>query len=202
MSIVTAAEAPPGMWPDVWPHEDRPMTVKDMANMPDDGNRYELDEGMLIVSPAPYNNHQIVTDNLYFILRVARSAEFIVVTGPGINLSELQHRIPDVAVIRKEGFEVGRVFESRPPVLAIEVASERTKLYDRTRKKTVYEQYGVEFYWIVNPDLARPDITAFSLVDGKYQQNGYAVGGQKFVTEVPFPVSFAPAQLLEADPLD
>jgi hypothetical protein len=38
-------------------------------------------------------------------------------------------------------------------------------------------------------------------VDGKYQQSGYAVGEQKFVTEVPFPVSFAPAQLLEAGPL-
>jgi hypothetical protein len=51
MSVMTAAKAPPDMRPDVWPHEDRPLTVKDMENMPDDGNRYELDEGMLIVSP-------------------------------------------------------------------------------------------------------------------------------------------------------
>lgn len=202
MCVVTAAEAPPDMWPDVWPHEDRPMTVKDMENMPDDGNRYELDEGMLIVSPAPYNNHQIVTDNLHFILRRARTPGFIVVSGPGINLSKYQHRIPDIAVARAEGFRVAEVFEERPPVLAVEVASRRTRLYDRTRKKAVYEQYGIESYWIVNPDLDQPDITAFSLGNGKYQQSGYAVGEQKFVTEVPFPVSFAPAQLLEADPLD
>ena len=30
------AKPQPDAWPDVWPHEDRPMTVKDMANMPDD----------------------------------------------------------------------------------------------------------------------------------------------------------------------
>ena len=186
MTVMTVAKAPPDMWPDVWPHEDRPMTVKDMENMPDDGNRYELDEGMLIVSPAPFNNHQIVTDNIRDILRAARTPEFIVVSGPGINLSELQHRIPDVAVIRREGFKVGRVFENRPPLLAVEVASERTRLYDRTRKKEVYEQYGVKSYWIVNPDPERPDITAFSLTDGKYRQTGYAVGEERFSTEAPF----------------
>jgi Uma2 family endonuclease len=201
MTVMTTG-APPGMWPDVWPHEDRPMTVKDMENMPDDGNRYELDEGMLIVSPAPYHNHQWVVQELWLVLRLARTPEFVVISGPGINLSEYQHRIADIAVVRSEGFQLAEVFEERPPVLAVEVASRRTRLYDRTRKKAVYEQYGVEFYWIVNPDLERPDITAFSLVDGKYQQSGYAVGEQKFVTEVPFPVSFAPAQLLEADPLD
>jgi Uma2 family endonuclease len=198
---MTVAKAPPEMWPDVWPHEDRPMTVKDMENMPDDGNRYELDEGMLIVSPAPYNNHQIVTDNLHFLLRLARTPEFVVISGPGINFSEFQHRIPDIAVVRAEGLRVAEIFEQRPPVLAVEVASRRTRLYDRTRKKAVYEQYGVESYWIVNPGPERPDITAYSLTDGKYQQAGYAVDQERFSTEVPFPVSFSPAQLPSVDPL-
>jgi Uma2 family endonuclease len=201
MSVVTAAEAPPDMWPDVWPHEDRPMTVKDMANMPDDGNRYELDEGILVVSPAPYHNHQWVVQELWFILRMACMPQFVTIMGPGVNLSEYQHRIPDIAVVRAEGFRVAEVFEERPPVLAIEVASRGTRRYDRTRKKAVYEQYGVESYWIVSPDLQQPDITAFSLTNGKYRQTGYAAGNEKFVTEVPFPVSFTPAQLLSTEPL-
>jgi hypothetical protein len=58
MAVMTVAKATPQMWPDVWPHEDRPLTVSDMETMPDDGNRYELDEGMLVVSPAPFHNHQ------------------------------------------------------------------------------------------------------------------------------------------------
>lgn len=199
MGIVTVAKPPPDMWPDVWPHEDRPMTVKDMENMPDDGNRYELDEGMLIVSPASFNNHQIVTDNLHFILRLARTPGLIVLSGPGINFSQFQHRIPDIAVVRAEGFQLAEVFEERPPLLVVEVASRRTRLYDSTRKKEVYEQYKVQSYWIVNPDLKRPDVTAFSLTDGKYQQTGYAIGEERFSAETPFPVSFIPAQLLSPD---
>jgi Uma2 family endonuclease len=202
MAAMSVAKTPPEMWPDVWPHEDRPLTVKDMENMPDHGNRYELDEGMLIVSPAPFNNHQIVTDNLYFLLRLARTPGFIVISGPGINFSEFQHRIPDIAVIRAEGFRVAEVFNERPPLLAVEVASRRTRLYDRTRKKEVYEQYGVQSYWIVNPDPERPDVTAFSLIDGKYRESGYAAAEERFSTEVPFPVSFTPAELLLPDPID
>ena len=36
----------------------RPFTVADLEAMPDDGNRYELIDGMLIVSPAPSWGHQ------------------------------------------------------------------------------------------------------------------------------------------------
>jgi hypothetical protein len=38
--------------PEAWYVQDRTLTVEDMANMPDDEFRYELDDGVLIVSPA------------------------------------------------------------------------------------------------------------------------------------------------------
>jgi hypothetical protein len=31
----------------------RPFTVDDLEAMPDDGNRYEVIDGMLVVTPAP-----------------------------------------------------------------------------------------------------------------------------------------------------
>jgi hypothetical protein len=52
MNVMTA--------PDVWSGQDRALTVADMENMPDDEFRYELDDGVLIVSPAPSNLHQRV----------------------------------------------------------------------------------------------------------------------------------------------
>jgi Uma2 family endonuclease len=197
MSVMTAVEA----WPDVWPHEDRPLTVADLERMPDDGNRYELDEGMLIVSPAPFNDHQVVAGRVYFVLEAARTPEFLVLPGPGINLSEFVHRVPDVAVVRAEGFRMAREFETRPPLLAVEVASESTKRYDRTRKKAVYAEFGIPSYWIITPDPERPDITAFELADGQYKQVHYAVGDEEFTTEIPFPVSFTPALLTGTQPL-
>ena len=45
--------------PDVWSGQDRALTVADMENMPDDEFSYELDDGVLIVSPAPSNLHQL-----------------------------------------------------------------------------------------------------------------------------------------------
>lgn len=201
MAVMTVAKAPPEMWPDVWPHEDRPLTVKDMENMPDDGNRYELDEGMLIVSPAPFHNHQWVVHRLSHLLELARPPQFIVLPGPGVNLSQHQHRIPDIAVVRAEHFQIAEVFEEGPPLLAVEVASRGTRRYDRTRKKAVYAQYGVQAYWIVSPDLDRPDITEFSLSGGRYEQTGYAAGDTELSTKFPFPVSFSLAQLLSTEPL-
>jgi len=51
MNVMTA--------PDVWSGQDRALTVADMENMPDDEFSYELDDGVLIVSPAPSNLHQL-----------------------------------------------------------------------------------------------------------------------------------------------
>jgi hypothetical protein len=45
MSVVTIAEA--------WPAAGRPFTVAELDRMPDDGRRYELLDGVLIVSPRP-----------------------------------------------------------------------------------------------------------------------------------------------------
>jgi hypothetical protein len=42
---------------------DRPLTVEDLDLLRDDGNKYELDDGVLIVSPSPAVNHQIVRGN-------------------------------------------------------------------------------------------------------------------------------------------
>ncbi len=44
---------------------DREWTVADLAHTPDDGLRYELVDGVLLVSPAPSNNHEIAVGELY-----------------------------------------------------------------------------------------------------------------------------------------
>jgi Uma2 family endonuclease len=54
--------------PDVWSGQDRALTVEDMENMPDDEFRYELDDGVLIVSPAPSTLHQLAVTRLAVIL--------------------------------------------------------------------------------------------------------------------------------------
>jgi len=53
MSVMRAPEIP-----EIWADPDRMLTVEDMEDMPDDEFRYELDDGMLIVSPAPSLPHR------------------------------------------------------------------------------------------------------------------------------------------------
>jgi Uma2 family endonuclease len=127
--------------PDVWSGQDQVITVEDMENMPDDEFRYELDDGMLIVSPAPSMLHQLAVTRLTVILSAACPAGFVVLPGVGVNISKFQHRVPDVAVVRAPSLET--FFQETPPELVVEVASPRTRLYDRNRKKDVYEGFGI-----------------------------------------------------------
>jgi Uma2 family endonuclease len=184
--------------PEVWADPNRMLTVEDLEDMPDDEYRYELDDGVLIVSPAPSNRHQLVVSRLQMILGAACPPEFLVLTGPGVNVNRFQHRVPDVAVIRTESFE--EMYQVQPPVLAIEVASPRTRLYDLGRKKEVYERFGVRSYWIIDPDEERPSLTVFELRRNRYTQLAQAEAKEPFDAVRPFPVTIVPTDLVEVTP--
>jgi len=104
--------------------------------------------------------------------------------------------VPDVAVVLAESTET--LFQERPPALAVEVASPRTRLYDRNRKKDVYEQFGVISYWIIDPDPSEPELTVFELRDGKYEQIAHVAGDQSFEAALPFAVTITPSALVRA----
>src|SRR5712691_40385 len=59
--------------PDFWSGQDRVLTVEDMENMPDDEFRYELDDGVLIVSPVPSTLHQLAVTRLASVQRSVRA---------------------------------------------------------------------------------------------------------------------------------
>jgi Uma2 family endonuclease len=177
---------------------DRPLTVADLDLTPDDGCRYELDDGVLVVSPAPVTIHQRVLHRLEFLLETACPPEFELLPGPGVVMSEIQYRIPDLVVVRADtvGFTEKNV--TRPPELVVEIASPSTASYDRGRKKTVYAEFGIPAYWIVVPDPDQPSLTAYALTRDIYTEVGRATGKQPFTTTTPFPVEIVPAVLVAA----
>jgi Uma2 family endonuclease len=180
--------------PDLWSGQERALTVEDMENMPDDEFRYELDDGVLIVSPAPSTLHQLAVTRLAVILSAACPADLVVLAGVGVNISNFQHRVPDVAVVRCGSLET--VFQETPPALVVEVASPRTRLYDRNRKKDVYQGFAIPAYWIVEPDRHRPELTVFELRSGAYEQTAHVTGGEEYRAAVPFPVTIVPSKLV------
>ena len=160
MSVMRATELP-----EIWT-QDGMLTVEDMEDMPDDEFRYELDDGMLVVSPAPSLPHQIAVTRLAIILNAACPPGLLVVTGPGVNINKFQHRVPDLVVMRTES--ITPMFMTDPPVLAVEVASPRTRVYDRGRKRDVYEGFGIPSYWIIDVGQELPILTVLELRRGKY----------------------------------
>jgi Uma2 family endonuclease len=178
-----------------WP-DDRPMTVEDLSLLPGDGCRYELDDGVLVVSPPPANIHQLVASRLQTVLGGSCPPEYLVISGNGVEISSTQYRIPDLIVSLAEQYEVTRASMSSPPVLAIEVASPSTAIYDRNRKKDVYASFGIASYWIVTPSLDKPRLVAYELGRGGYREIADISGGQPFTASRPFAVRIVPSKLV------
>jgi Uma2 family endonuclease len=186
MGVVTIAEA--------WPTSRRAFTVDDLDRTPDDGRRYELVDGVLIVSPAPAISHQEVVAALLVSLRQACPRGLRVLPGPGVRMSLDSELIPDIVAVRFESLGGTRITEA--PLLAVEVQSQSTKVFDRTLKKTAYERFGIESYWIVVPDIDRPELIVFELRDGRYEQVGHITGDEPFRAERPFTVEVIPTSLV------
>jgi Uma2 family endonuclease len=175
------------------------FTVEDLERMPDDGLRYELLDGMLLVSPAPGVWHQEAAGTLYRLLHSACPPELHVVVAPfewrGSRRTALQ---PDVLVARRGDLLAtpeGK-FLAQPPVLAVEVLSPSTRRIDRLSKLSAYEEAGVASYWLVDPGPGSPSLQALDLVDGRYVEAGCPSGEQTWHAQRPFPVTIAPADLI------
>jgi Uma2 family endonuclease len=179
---------------DPWPAAGQLFTVDDLERMPDDGRRYELVDGVLIVSPAPRVPHQLVLTELIVLLHGACPPDLFVVAGPGIQMSDDSELIPDLVVIRQDQL-AGR-WVTQPPLLAVEIQSPSTALFDLNTKKAVYERFSIGSYWVVVPDVDQPELIAFELHDGRYRQVAHVRGGQMFRAQRPFAVDIVPARLV------
>lgn len=133
-------------------------TVDMLDALPDDGNRYELIDGTLFVTPAPSDVHQLVVGALHARVRAYLRPEPVAralispadVRRPDRRRNRVQ---PDIFVVRLTD-------EKRPPypfdltdlLLAVEVESPNNQAYDHQTKRELYLSSGVPEYWIVNPN--------------------------------------------------
>jgi Uma2 family endonuclease len=134
------------------------LTIADLDLTPDDGNRYELIEGELFVSRAPGIPHQRIVYNLLMALGtyLLRNPLGMLIPGPGVIFSELSGVIPDLVFVRQERqpeIAAGERVMGAPD-LVIEVVSPGAEnaRRDRVVKRQLYRKYGVQEYWIVDPE--------------------------------------------------
>jgi Uma2 family endonuclease len=140
------------------------LTVADLDATPDDGNRYELVEGELLVSRAPGLKHQTVVMNLSRELGnyLASNTLGMVFPGPGVVFSQYSAVIPDLVYVSRERLASvvsGERFAGAPDLI-VEVVSPGRDNEDRDRavKRQLYGKHGVAEYWIADPERASVEV--------------------------------------------
>jgi Uma2 family endonuclease len=172
----------------------RPLTVEDLEAMPDDGHRYELIDGTLIVSPAPSWHHQAVQGCLFAWLYERCPPDLRAVMAPfEVQLAMDTAVQPDVIVTRFADLRYKNL--PVPPLLAVEIRSPSTALIDRNLKRATYERFGIASYWLVDPDPERPTVTVLELDDGRYVQRADLVGEESYDATQPFDIRICPWDL-------
>ncbi len=130
---------------------------EDVEALPDDGNRYECIDGMLLVTPAPRRVHQDILGRLFNALWPFVEEHRI----GGLYWSPADVRLEPKALVQPDLFVCvshtpGRRIKEWSDIaalrLAIEVLSPSTAKRDRGLKRLFYQRAGVEEYWIVHPD--------------------------------------------------
>ncbi len=147
-SIALPAKHVPGPRQGQW-------TYEDYAALPNDGRRYEVMNGVLIIAPAPTPEHQSVSTLLLvhlFQYSQAIGLGKILAAPLDVELAPKKVIQPDILVVLNANLH--KIAEKRfigAPDLVVEIASPGTEIYDRLSKYEAYEQAGVSEYWIVNP---------------------------------------------------
>lgn len=132
------------------------LTYDDYLHLPDDGRRYEILEGVLYVTPSPQTAHQVVLRNLgFFLLEFLRRNNLgeLLYAPMDVVLSRTNVCQPDLLYISRERLHIMEERNiSGAPDLVVEILSPTTASQDRVLKAQVYARYGVDFYWLVDPE--------------------------------------------------
>ncbi|HMD87312.1 MAG TPA: Uma2 family endonuclease [Terriglobia bacterium] len=141
---------------------DTRLTYDDYCLLPNNGRRYEIIDGELFVTPSPRRAHQRVVFQLSRVL-----GNFVEEMGCGeiyfapFDVVFSFHDVvePDILYVSKERASV--VTEDNvqgAPDLVVEVLSKTTAKIDRTTKLKLYARFGVQEYWLIDPDECTAEV--------------------------------------------
>lgn len=153
---------------------DATWTAADWERLSDDGNRYEIIDGVLYMSSAPSLFHQWISSRIYQALQRQLGdpgIAFIFYAPTGVFMPGSDPVQPDITVVRQG--DAGIVRDKRifgVPALLVEILSPSNADVDMVTKRAAFARAGVPEYWIVRPAerdvlvCTEPVVTA-----GRYQ---------------------------------
>lgn len=173
-----------------------PWTEEDLADLPEDGQRYELVEGALVVSPPPSGAHQLVSRNLTGLLAAASPPHLEVVEGLGVRMESHSVLIPDVMVAERQAVldATGGIVPAGVVALAVEIVSPGSRTMDRVTKSALYAAAGLVSYWRVETERELT-IHVHRLEGDVYVEVARSQPGQVLVVDEPFPFRLEPGSI-------
>lgn len=134
---------------------DATWMAAEWEQLPDDGNRYELIDGVLYISTAPSFFHGWIVGQINELLReqlMHSGLAYVSASPVGVYLTDENRLQPDLVVVRRE--DADAIYRKRihgAPALLVEVLSPSNAETDLETKLAAYARAGVPEYWIVRP---------------------------------------------------
>ncbi len=156
-------------------YHNKPATVRDYDHLDDDGYRYELIQGVLSMAPSPIRIHQKILWKLAELFmnysKTYTAGEFFFAPFD-VQFNDKNIFQPDLLFVSKDRLDI--ITEKRvvgAPDLIIEILSESSYELDTQIKYKVYEESGVQEYWIVDPN--KKSIIFYQLIDKSFKEIPY-----------------------------
>ncbi|MBF6301856.1 Uma2 family endonuclease [Nocardia amamiensis] len=179
-------------------------TAADLDHMPEDGLRYEVLNGQLVVNAAPKPRHQLLIRWLGRALDAVLPPDRLVVEGVGVLIGD-DEPIPDLMVVTDSIELDARGVPADQVELVVEVVSKSTTLQDRMVKPVVYAEAGIPNYWRFEPNPFKGQLPGESLpvlfahelgADRTYELTHRVAAGNAVTLRSPFEFTIDPGSLL------
>jgi len=167
------------------PDLERVYTYSDYLNFPED-ERWELIDGVPYMLSAPLWEHQFISGALFGQLFMQLEGSPCNVVAAPFDLmlpykDEKDEDVstvvqPDILVICERSGLKGTGYKGVPDFI-IEILSDSTARYDKTKKLDKYEKIGIKEYWIVDPE--KEEVLVFVLNNGVYGKPDFYFNNDK-----------------------
>jgi Uma2 family endonuclease len=170
-----------------------PLTRRDLESITDEAHRYELVDGVLLMSPSPRPLHQRVVARVLRAVTENCPRDCEALPAPvDVVLADDTVLIPDVVVGRRKDYTPRALVGV--PVLAVEVISPSSRLIDTELKRARLAEAGCPHYWLIDPFV--PSVLCLALHDGAYRTAEEAAADHTVTLTEPFSVTLNPEHLV------
>jgi Uma2 family endonuclease len=150
------------------PQQDAPLSMRDWAD--DDSAAGEFVSGHRTEEEVPSFLHDAIVGWLAFVIRTwLQKGGWVLSSDAHLAVTSDKGRKPDVSVyLRGAAPSRSASLFDVPPFIAIEVLSPlpRDQQRDRVTKVVEYAEFGIRFYWIIDPEMRI--VTIHELEGGRY----------------------------------